>query len=123
MVQAIAEGVELLMRSDYQIDLVRLFNNWMHGSVIRSWLVELMGKGLREFQDMGELSTYVEDTGEVKWILAWALEKDVPALAVSTAQTALVQYRDLESPAARAVAILRHGFGGHLVHQRRQGIL
>lgn len=123
MVQAIAEGVELLMRSDYQIDLVRLFDNWMHGSVIRSWLVELMGKGLREFQDLGELSTYVEDTGEVKWVLAWALEKDVPAPVVSAAQTALMQYREAGSPAARAVAILRHGFGGHPVHQRRQGNL
>lgn len=119
MVQAIAEGVELLMRSEYQIDLARLFNNWMHGSVIRSWLVELMGQELSRTRDLADLSTYVEDTGEVKWVLAWALEKDIPAPVVGLAQTALAQYRDLDSPAAKAVALLRHGFGGHPVH--RQG--
>lgn len=118
MVQAIAEGLELLIRSDYQIDLAKLFNNWMHGSVIRSWLVELMGKGLSEFQDIGGLSTYVEDTGEVKWVLNWAMERDIPVPLVSLAQTALMQYRDLESPMAKAVAVLRHGFGGHPVHRK-----
>jgi hypothetical protein len=67
MVQAIAEGVELLVRSGIALDLPALFNNWMHGSVIRSWLVELTGKALREHPDLSELAPYVEDTGEVKW--------------------------------------------------------
>lgn len=69
MVQAIAEGVELLQRSDYPLELPPLFTNWLHGSVIRSWLVELMGRALQEQADLGSLSTYVEDTGEVKWVL------------------------------------------------------
>lgn len=118
MVQAIAEGVELLDRSGYRLDLPGLFTNWMHGSVIRSWLVELMGNALREHPDRRDLSTYVEDTGEVKWVLNWALEQDIPAPVVSTAQTALMQYRDLESPAAKAVALLRNQYGGHPVHRR-----
>jgi 6-phosphogluconate dehydrogenase len=116
MLQAIGEGVELLKRSGYQLDLVGLFNNWMHGSVIRSWLIELMGKALAEQPDFGELSTYVEDTGEVKWVLDWALEQDIPTPAVSVAQTALIQYRDLGSPTAKAVALLRNQFGGHPLH-------
>jgi 6-phosphogluconate dehydrogenase len=117
MVQAIAEGVEMLRRSGYPLDLVGLFNNWMHGSVVRSWLVELMGKALAEHPDFEELSTYVEDTGEVKWVLDWALQQDIPTPAVSVAQTALMQYRDRDWPAAKAVALLRNQYGGHPVHR------
>lgn len=121
MVQSIAEGVELLQRSGYELDLVGLFNNWMHGSVVRSWLVELMGKALAEYRDFGQLSTYVEDTGEVKWVLDWALEQDIPIPAISTSQTALMQYRDLDWPTAKAVALLRNQYGGHPVHRARGG--
>jgi 6-phosphogluconate dehydrogenase len=116
MVQAIAEGVELLQRSEYELDLVGLFNNWMHGAVIRSWLVELMGHALAEQRDFSQLSTYVEDTGEVKWVLDWALEHDIPAPVVSASQIALMQYRDLNWPAAKAVALLRNQYGGHPIH-------
>ncbi len=121
MVQAIAEGVELLKRSGYELDLVGLFNNWMHGSVIRSWLVELMGKALAENPDFAGLSTYVEDTGEVKWVLDWALEQDVPIPVVSASQTALMQYRDLDWPSAKAVALLRNQYGGHPVRRASAG--
>jgi 6-phosphogluconate dehydrogenase len=117
MVQAIAEGVELLQRSGYELDFVGLFNNWMHGSVIRSWLVELMGNALAEYRDFADLSTYVEDTGEVKWVLDWALEQDIPIPVVSASQTALLQYRDLDWPSAKAVALLRNQYGGHPVHR------
>jgi 6-phosphogluconate dehydrogenase len=116
MVEAIAEGVELLGRSEYDLDLPALFDNWIHGSVIRSWLIELMRDGLQQHPDFGRLSTYVEDTGEVKWVLNWALEWDIPSPVISDSQQALMNYRDLDSPAAKAVALLRHGFGGHPVH-------
>jgi 6-phosphogluconate dehydrogenase len=117
MVQAIAEGVELLKRSGYELDLVAVFNNWMHGSVIRSWLIQLMGNALAEYSDLAELATYVEDTGEVKWVLDWALDQDIPTPVVDVAQTALMQYRDLDSPTAKAVALLRNQFGGHPLHR------
>jgi 6-phosphogluconate dehydrogenase len=116
MVQAIAEGVELMMRSDFDLDLPAVFENWNHGSVIRSWLVELMCDGLRKNPDLTRLDTYVEDTGEVKWVLGWALERDIPSPVVSDSQNALMSYRDLDAPAAKAVALLRNGFGGHPVH-------
>ena len=117
MVQAIAEGVELLGGWEEQLDMPGLFENWMHGSVVRSWLVELMGNALREQDDLAALSTYVEDTGEVKWVLDWALEQDIPIPVTSASQTALMQYRDLDSPQAKAHALLRNQYGGHPVHR------
>jgi 6-phosphogluconate dehydrogenase len=123
MVEAIAEGAEMLMRAEYSLDLPALFDNWNHGSVIRSWLVELMRDGLRQSPDPQELSTYVEDTGEVKWVLSWALERDIPSLVISDSQQALMSYRDLDSPSAKAVALLRHGFGGHPVHARSEQLV
>jgi 6-phosphogluconate dehydrogenase len=116
MVQAIAEGAELLARSEFTLDLPALFDNWNHGSVIRSWLVELMRDALEENPDLERLSTYVEDTGEVKWVLEWALARDIPSPVISDSQQALMAYRDLDWPAAKAVALLRHGYGGHPVH-------
>jgi 6-phosphogluconate dehydrogenase len=117
MVQAIAEGVELLERSDFTLDMPALFDNWLHGSVIRSWLIELMRDALIANPDLSRLATYVEDTGEVKWVLEWALERDIPSPVVSDSQQALMGYRDLDSATAKAVALLRHEFGGHPVHQ------
>lgn len=119
MIQSIAEGVEMLRRSDYELDLPALFVNWNHGSVIRSWLVELMGNALaRNDQAAWErLSTYVEDTDEVKWVLNWALDEDIPTPVTAHAQQQLMQYRDLDWPAAKAVALLRNQFGGHPVHR------
>jgi 6-phosphogluconate dehydrogenase len=121
MVQSIAEGVELMMRSDFELDLPAVFENWNHGSVIRSWLVELMCDALRKNTDLSRLATYVEDTGEVKWVVRWALDRDIPTPVVNESQQALMSYRDLDAPAAKAVALLRNGFGGHPVHERRHG--
>jgi 6-phosphogluconate dehydrogenase len=120
MVQAIGEGAELLIRADYELDLPALFDNWNHGSVIRSWLVELAGDGLRANPDLSQLSSYVEDTGEVKWVLGWALDRDIPSPVIADSQQALMSYRDLDSPAAKAVALVRHGFGGHPVHKHTE---
>jgi 6-phosphogluconate dehydrogenase len=122
MVQAIAEGVELLERSEFTLDLPSVFENWNHGSVIRSWLVELMHDALAA-TELAELSTYVEDTGEVKWVLEWALDRDIPSPVISDSQQALMAYRDLDWPAAKAVALLRHGYGGHPVHRKPEQLV
>ena len=118
MVQAIAEGVEMLERSGFPLDLPALFAHWQHGSVIRGWLTELMGEALERHPSRDELSTYVEDTEEVKWVLEWALRADIPSPVVSAAQNALTSYRDLDSTAAKAHALLRNAFGGHPLHRR-----
>jgi 6-phosphogluconate dehydrogenase len=123
MVQAIAEGVEMLERSDFDLDLPAVLDNWAHGSVIRSWLVELMRDALAETHDLERLATYVEDTGEVKWVLDWALDHDIPSPVVSESQQALMSYRDLGWPSAKAVALLRHAFGGHPVHTAEERLV
>lgn len=119
MLQALGEGLDLLVRSDYPLDLPALFHNWSHGSVIRGWLVELMERGLRE-HPLKELKGDVEDTGEVKWAVQYALEKEawIPVIALS--ELALFRYRDPESVAGKGVALLRHGFGGHPLHKKAE---
>jgi 6-phosphogluconate dehydrogenase len=122
MVQSIAEGVEMLVRSEFALELPALLDNWSHGSVIRSWLVELMRDALEEHGDLDRLSTYVEDTGEVKWVLDWALAQDIPSPVISDSQQALMAYRNVDWPAAKAVALLRHGYGGHTAHTRDEPV-
>lgn len=117
MVQSIAEGVELLKQSDYKLDLPALLDNWQHGSVVRSWLVELMANALRSQPDVSRLSTYVEDTGEVKWVINWAFDRDIPAPVITASQVELMRDRDVDSVAAKAVALLRNQYGGHPVHR------
>lgn len=117
MLQSIAEGAEMLHRSDYDLDLPGLFEHWNHGTVIRSWLIELMGNALGKEQSWATLSTEVEDTGEVKWVLKWALDADIPIPAVAAAQNELMRSRDWTSPTDKALALLRHEFGGHPVHR------
>jgi 6-phosphogluconate dehydrogenase len=121
MVQAIAEGVDLLTRSDYPLDLSTLFHTWNHGSVIRGWLVELMERGLHE-QRLEQLSGYVEDTREVKWVVKYALEKEAWITVIAQSELAFYRYRDPDSMAGKAVALLRHGFGGHPLHKKTEGL-
>jgi 6-phosphogluconate dehydrogenase len=122
MVQAIGEGLDLLVQSDYQLDLPALFHNWNHGSVIRGWLVELMERGLREHK-LEELSGYVEDTREVKWAVEYALEKEAWVPVIAQSEMAFYRYRDPDSVAGKGVALLRHGFGVHPLHAKSEGNL
>jgi 6-phosphogluconate dehydrogenase len=113
MLQAIGEGVELLQRSDFDLNLRDIFRNWSHGSVIRGWLVELMEKGLGEIKAFQEIPDYVEDTGEVNWLVQEAVEKEISIPIITHSVMELFRSRQSESHAARAIAIMRHGFGGH----------
>lgn len=117
MLQAIGEGVALLQASDYKLDLAKLMHNWSHGSVIRSWLIELMGRGLGE-NKLEALSDYVEDTREVRWAVEYALDKEVWIPVISQAEFALYRSRDSENVSAKAVALMRNGFGGHPLHKK-----
>ncbi len=118
MVQAIGEGVELLMRSDYVLDLPELFHNWNHGSVIRGWLVELMEQGFREFGDLGSLEPRVEDTGEQVWGVRYAMEKEVPIPLLAQAVWGFYESRDPDRPWAKAVAVMRHQYGDHPIKEQ-----
>ena len=113
MLQAIGEGVALLQRSNFDLNLHDIFRVWSHGSVIRGWLVELMERGLGEIRDFKEIPDYVEDTGEVNWLVQEAVEKEIPIPVITHSVIELFKSRKKESDAARAIAIMRHGFGGH----------
>ena len=121
MVQAIGEGVALLARSDYRYDLPALFADWAHGSVIRGWLVELAERALREEPDLDALSGRVEDTREVRWAVEFALEREVWIPVIAHSELAFYRYRDPDGVAGKVVALLRHGFGGHPVHRKKDG--
>ena len=112
MLQAIGEGVALLRGSGFKLGLAEIFKNWSHGSVIRGWLVELMERGLRE-QSIDTIESYVEDTGEVNWLVQDALNREIPIPVISHSIMELFKSREKDSDTYRAIALLRHGFGGH----------
>lgn len=114
MVQAIGEGVELLQRSDYDLDLQAVMHNWNHGSVVRSWLVELMERGFAEHgDDLGSVKPYVADTGEQVWGVDYAMEKEVPIPLISQAVWGFYGSRDADRPSDRGVAVMRNQYGAH----------
>ncbi|HZD61150.1 MAG TPA: decarboxylating 6-phosphogluconate dehydrogenase [Anaerolineae bacterium] len=112
MLQAIGEGTSLLKEGPYDLDLTAIFHNWSHGSVIRGWLVELMEQQLKE-RDIEEVPSYVEDTGEVNWIIEEALRLEVPIPVTAVSVMELFSSRNKKHYAHRAIAMMRHAFGGH----------
>lgn len=112
MLQAIGEGVELLEAGEFELDLAAVFEAWSNGTVIRSWLVELMARGLGE-QEFDEIPNYVEDTGEVNWLVQEAINGETPIPVISQSIMELFKSRGTQNEAYRAIALMRHGFGGH----------
>jgi 6-phosphogluconate dehydrogenase len=113
MLEAIGEGVALLRHSDFGLDLAQIFRNWANGSVIRSWLVELMEKGLSEEQDLSKIESYIEDTGEVNWLVQDAILREIPIPVIFQSITELFKSRYKQNDTYKAIALMRHGFGGH----------
>ncbi len=113
MMQAIAEGYELLYKSGYDLDLEKISKLWNNGSVIRSWLVELAGSALSKNPDMQGLQGIVHASGEGKWTVETALDLEVPAPVI--ALSLMMRNRSLESDtfAGKLLASLRNEFGGH----------
>jgi 6-phosphogluconate dehydrogenase len=115
MMQAIAEGFEVLKKSGFNIDLGAVAGLWNQGSVVRSWLMELTEKALVREPNLGSIKGIVQSSGEGKWTLETALEKQIatPVIALSV----LMRYRSLEEDtfSGRLLAALRQEFGGHAV--------
>jgi 6-phosphogluconate dehydrogenase len=113
MLQAIGEGVSLLLQGNgFDLDLAQIFKNWSNGSVIRGWLIELMEKGMRE-QNFNKVESYIEDTGEVNWLVQDAINKEIPIPVISQSIMELFKSRTKDSDTYKAIALMRHGFGGH----------
>jgi len=115
MMQGYAEGFELMSKSDYHLDLARIADLWMRGSVVRSWLLELAAGALKEDPKLEHLKGYVQDSGEGRWMIADAIEKDVPVPTLTTALFTRFRSRQEESFAEKMLAALRNAFGGHAV--------
>jgi len=118
MMQGYAEGFELMSRSDYQLDLARIAELWMHGSVVRSWLLELGASALKQDPKLAALKGYVQDSGEGRWMIADAIDKSVPVPTLTAALFTRFRSRQEESFAEKMLAALRNAFGGHAVRHR-----
>ena len=117
LMQAYAEGYELLAASKVVTDVPAVLKSWTRGTVVRSWLLDLLVRALDNDPELTELSGYVQDSGEGRWTVEEAINHAVPAPVISAALFARFASRQDDSPAMKAVAALRQQFGGHAVHK------
>jgi 6-phosphogluconate dehydrogenase len=118
MMQAIAEGFEVMHKSDFNLDLKSVAKVWNHGSVVRSWLMELTESALTKDPNLDAIKGIMHSSGEGKWTLETAMEKQIatPVIALSL----IMRYRSLQEDtfSGKIVAALRNEFGGHAVEKK-----
>ena len=115
MMQAFAEGFEILEKTPFNLDLPKIADAWQYGSVVRSWLLELAVDALKEDPKLDRLEDYVQDSGEGRWTVQTAIDFDVPAHVITASLYNRFQSRQTESFAMKMLAALRNQFGGHAV--------
>jgi 6-phosphogluconate dehydrogenase len=115
MMQAYAEGFEILHASDYRLDLHAIAALWNQGSVVRSWLLELAERAFENDQDLTHLKGWVADSGEGRWTVQEAIDRDVPAPVITMSLLMRLRSRQDDSYGAKVLAALRNEFGGHAV--------
>jgi len=113
LMQSYAEGYQLLAAKDIITDLPGTFRAWQKGTVVRSWLLDLVVKALQEDPGLENIDDYVEDSGEGRWTVEEAIANAIPAPAITAALFARFESREDSSPAMKMVSALRHQFGGH----------
>jgi 6-phosphogluconate dehydrogenase len=119
MMQAYAEGWELLEASDLIKNVPETFHSWREGTVIRSWLLDLADRALHDDPDLAKLKGYAQDSGEGRWTVQSAVELGVPLPVITAALYARFASRQDDSPAMKMVAALRNQFGGHAVETQK----
>jgi 6-phosphogluconate dehydrogenase len=115
LMQAYAEGFDLMHESPYKIDLAAVAELWNHGSVVRSWLLELAARALADDRDLSTLTGHVDDSGEGRWTLQEGIERAVPLPVLAAALYTRFRSRNDNPFAERLLAALRQQFGGHAV--------
>lgn len=115
MMQAYAEGFEILQKAPYDLNLNKIADAWQYGSVVRSWLLELAVNALNEDPKLEKIKDYVEDSGEGRWTVQTAIDFDVPAHVITASLFTRFQSRQDESFAMKVISALRNQFGGHAV--------
>ena len=115
LMQSYAEGYELLAAADQVDNVTEVWRSWREGTVIRSWLLDLLVAALDEDPGLAQIQGYAEDSGEGRWTIQAAIENAVPMHAITAALYTRFQSRQDGSPAMKAVAAMRNQFGGHAV--------
>jgi 6-phosphogluconate dehydrogenase len=121
MLQAYGEGFEIIKASEFPVDMAALAQVWQHGSVIRSWLLDLAVRAFEKEGDLRSIRGYVEDSGEGRWTVQEAINESVPAPVITASLLARFASRQQESFSAKVVAALRNEFGGHAVQREGGG--
>jgi 6-phosphogluconate dehydrogenase len=115
LMQSYAEGFEIMHASDYELNLAAISTLWNHGSVVRSWLLELAERAFADDQDLTHIKGWVADSGEGRWTVQEAIDKDVPAPIITLSLLTRFRSRQDDSYGAKVLAALRNEFGGHEV--------
>jgi 6-phosphogluconate dehydrogenase len=115
LLQAYGEGFEILRTSAFDLDLAQISELWRHGSVVRSWLLDLLAQALDREPDLDSVPGFVDDSGEGRWAILSAMDQNVPAPVTAMSLFARMASRQDESFSAKVVAALRREFGGHAV--------
>jgi len=116
MMQAMAEGLDLLKgKTEYDLDLAQITELWRHGSVVRSWLLDLTAEALKHDQDLGDVAPYVADSGEGRWTVVEAVEQGVAAPVLSIALQMRFASQDDDGYSYKLLSMMRNAFGGHTV--------
>ncbi|MBI3670679.1 MAG: decarboxylating 6-phosphogluconate dehydrogenase [Acidobacteria bacterium] len=115
LMQAYAEGFEILRASNQKLNLQQISHLWNQGSVVRSWLLELAERAFAKDPDLTEIQGYVQDSGEGRWTILAAMEHDVPAPVITLSLLTRFRSRQRDSFTAKVLAALRAQFGGHAV--------
>ena len=115
LMQAYGEGFELLHSSEYELDVGEVAELWRHGSVVRSWLLDLAASALDADPELASIEPYIEDSGEGRWTITHAIDNAVPVPTIATALFARFASRQDASFAGKVIAALRKEFGGHPV--------
>ena len=119
MMQAFAEGFSIMKhKEEFGLDLHNIAEIWRHGSVVRSWLLDLTAGALEGDQDLSEIEPFVSDSGEGRWTVAEAIDLNVPAPVITHSLIARLRSRDGESYADRMLAAMRNQFGGHAIKKK-----
>ena len=116
IMQAYAEGWELLEKADLVENVTEVYRSWREGTVIRSWLLDLLVAALDEDPGLSQIRGYADDSGEGRWTVEAGIEHAVPTPAITAALYARFVSRQDDSPAMKAIAAMRNQFGGHAVH-------
>ena len=122
LMEAYAEGFELMAaKEEFNLDLTRIANTWRHGSVVRSWLLDLVVSALEEDPSLSDLQAYVEDSGEGRWTVQESVDLAVPAPVITLSLLQRFRSRQAQPFGAKLLAALRNQFGGHPVRRSGDG--